>query len=495
MRKLFGVLLIGLVFSACADTRVAENEDGAREGFRELFSRGYYPGRSGQIFFILEPGEILLRRPMGRYRFMHGGPWVYDRDIPLFFYGPGVIGSGTREEPAHQQDIAPSLLSLVDVPPSATMTGRDLTLSRSEERPRAIVVVVLDGMRKDYFERYGDGLPTLTRMAREGLRFEHASVNYLPTVTSAGHTTIATGADPNRHGISGNGYFDRRSGETRTLFEGMRPDNVMVPGLADVWATTLGPDAVVVAQGTTPRATVSLAGHGRCQPNGRAVAMAMFDYRSASFVTARDCYVLPTYLEPLDARPIWERSEREYRDLQLATGRDFVTTDLFPSFQVDALLAMLEGESIGKDEVPDLVLVNMKTPDYVGHFYGPESEEMRHALEAIDRQLSRVLDALEASAGEGRFVVAVTADHGMPSEPSHGERRFIRELNDAVLDTLDPDARTLLHEYLDTANLQLYVDRARMAELGIDLRDIAATVEALPYIRAAFTEDDIRSVR
>ena len=40
------------------------------------------------------------------------------------------------------------------------------------------------------------------------------------------------------------------------------------PGLADIWTQALGDEAVVVVQGTTPRATVSLAGRGGCQPNG-----------------------------------------------------------------------------------------------------------------------------------------------------------------------------------------------------------------------------------
>jgi len=230
-------------------------------------------------------------------------------------------------------------------------------------------------------------------------------------------------------------------------------------------------------------------------PNGRPVIMAMFDYREEGWVTNSDCFVLPEYLGSSNAREFWEQAGGQWRDLNIDNGRVFVMTPLLARFQVDALVAMIEREGVGKDDVADLLLVNFKTPDYAGHNFGPESEEIREVLEALDDELTRVLGALDAAAGPDGYVVAVTADHGMPSEPegTGHARRFIREMIATIHEELDPEAGLLLYEYLDTANHQLYVDERRMDELGLELEDIAAVVENLSFVRAAFTEHEVRT--
>jgi len=61
---------------------------------------------------------------------------------------------------------------------------------------RLVGVFVLDAMRADYFTRYADVMPTLTRLRAEGAWFSEARVTNLPTVTGVGHATIGTGALP-----------------------------------------------------------------------------------------------------------------------------------------------------------------------------------------------------------------------------------------------------------------------------------------------------------
>jgi predicted AlkP superfamily pyrophosphatase or phosphodiesterase len=64
-----------------------------------------------------------------------------------------------------------------------TVTGRSLdkVLDSSAARPRAILLVVLDGMRRDYFDRHREILPTLTRLRRDGAWFGNAGLNFFPT--------------------------------------------------------------------------------------------------------------------------------------------------------------------------------------------------------------------------------------------------------------------------------------------------------------------------
>jgi hypothetical protein len=241
---------------------------------------------------------------------------------------------------------------------------------------------------------------------------------------------------------------------------------------------------------------VALAGFGGCAANALPFPMAMFDEASAGWVSNPDCYRLPDYLKSENAKWAWEAAGGTWMGHEVTNGARFLRTAYFPRFQVDALVKMIEKESVGADNVADLLLVNLKTPDYVSHQYGPDSPEMGAALAALDEELSRVLKTLEERAGPRETVVAITADHGMPPESeSPHERRYVEDIVDTIHDRLDPTGRKLILNFTDAANLQISVSPERLRELGLTMKQVAAFVEGLPYIRAAFTEDEVRAVR
>jgi hypothetical protein len=481
-------ILLALV--SCSGTRTPKSplasSRSERDAVLEMFARSYVPGRSGQVFVVAEEGNYFLSRPDDVYRFMHGGPWKYDVEIPLLFHGT----------PARQQDVAPTLAALMGLAPPSTMSGRVLreALSDAVERPRVVLLAVLDGLGKDTFERLEAELPTLSRLRREGAWFPETRIDYLPTVTSAGHATVATGVDPRVHGIHANATFDRRTGKEDEPFPGMSPKNYLAFTLADHWNLATSGRAVVIAQGTTPRATVSLAGFGACAISARPVVMAMFDERKAGWVTNRECFRLPEYLEDDDAADVWEAASRTWLGHEIASSRALLRTGLFPPFQADALIEMIEKESVGKDEIPDLLLVNFKTPDYVTHQYGPESREAAEAIRALDAEIGRVLQEIERASGPGRMVVAVTADHGMPSEPRGPDkaRRYVEDIVAAVHERFDREGR-LVADFDDAANCQMYLDSDRLKELGLGNQDVAAFLEEMPFIRFSFTEEQVRA--
>jgi len=164
---------------------------------------------------------------------------------------------------------------------------------------------------------------------------------------------------------------------------------------------------------------------------------------------------------------------------------------LFPEFEADAMTAMIEREPVGEDNVADLVLLNDKGADFVGHKYGPDSEELRATLSEIDRQLARMLTALEAKVGSN-YLLAVTADHGMPSEPPSPDRRhFAPSLVDLLHEKFDPEGKKLITAF-DAENGQIFVDETRLSDLGLTLRDLAGFLESLPFLVAVFTEEDVR---
>jgi hypothetical protein len=224
--------------------------------------------------------------------------------------------------------------------------------------------------------------------------------------------------------------------------------------------------------------------------------MAMFDERKAGWITNKDCYRLPEYLEDDDAAWLWKEAGGTWLDHKIDSGRSLLRTALFPRFQADSLIEMIEKESVGKDEVPDLLLINFKTADYVAHQYGPASKETEEAMRGLDSELARVLAALEGAAGAGRTVVAVTADHGMPPEPTGPDqaRRYVEDIGAEVHRKFDPEGRLIL-DFDDAANAQMFIDLARLETLNLTLDDVAAFLESMPFIRFAFTEDQVRAVQ
>jgi len=461
-----------------------------RQRFLEMFARTYFPGRTGQLAIVPREGDFITR-PDPDVTFMHGSPWAYDAFIPLMFVGPAVK-TGEYSMPAAQQDVAPTLAAALGTHMPPTATGHVLPILQSDfVPPRVVMLLVLDGMRRDYFDRYAASMPTLTALRERAAWFSQSSVNFFPTSTSLGHATLATGADPRVHGITGNNIYDRVQRRRHDMFEGGTPADLVAMTLADVWQLETAGRAIIVAQGSVERAAIPLAGHGSCQLNGSPVALASYNPQSGDWNANSACFRLPAYLKEQNARTVWPKSG-QWLGHKIDSTAAVRYSALFPRFEADAMTAVIEHEPLGKDDVADLILMNFKGADYVGHRYGPDSNELRVTLGEMDRQISRMLHALEDKVGKD-YLIAVTADHGMPSEPPSPDRRhFAPTLVELLHERFDPGERKLVTAY-EPENSQIFVDPDRLSQLGITLHDLARFLESQPFVFAVFTEDEVRN--
>ena len=463
----------------------------ARQRFLDMFARAYFPGRTGQLLIVPREGDIITR-PDPDVAYMHGSPWAYDVSIPIMFAGPAVR-AGVYSMPAAQQDVAPTLAAALGVQMPPTATGRVLPVLRTGfARPRVIMLLVLDGMRRDYFDQYAGSMPTLAALRQRGAWFTQGRVNTLPSNTAVGHSTISTGADPRVHGITGTSVYDRIHHRRHNLFEGTTPQDLMALTLADAWQLATAGRAIILAQGSIDRAATPLAGHGACQLNGAPVVLASYDPQTGAWTTNPACYRLPEYLKDRNATTLLP-ADGEWMHHRVDSPAAVRYSALFPAFEADAMTAMIEREPVGDDNVADLVLMNSKGADFVGHKYGPDSNELRATLSEMDGQLARMLSALEAKVGSN-YLLAVTADHGMPSEPPSPDRRhFAPSIVDLLHEKFDPEAKKLITAF-DAENCQIFVDEDRLSDLGLTLRGLADFLESLPFVFAVFTDDDVRRV-
>ncbi len=314
-----------------------------RQRFLEMFARAYFPGRTGQLLIVPREGDFITRADPD-VAYMHGSPWTYDVAIPLMFAGPAVR-TGRYSTPAVQQDVAPTLAAALGVQMPPTTTGRV-------------------------------SMPTLTALRQRSAWFTQARVNYLPSNTAVGHSTLSTGADPRVHGITGVSVHDRTQRRRHDFFAGGTPQDLMVLTLADVWQLATAGRAIILAQGSIDRAATPLAGHGACQLNGAPVILASYDQGTGNWMTNPNCFRLPACLKDRNAKTPWPASG-EWMGHKIDSTEAVRYSALFPAFEADAMATMIEREPLGEDNVPDLILLNYKGADFVGHKYGPDSDELR----------------------------------------------------------------------------------------------------------------------
>ena len=81
--------------------------------------RDYHPARYG-IVVRFQPGMV-LDAAVG----VHGSPYSYDRDVPIIFFGSGIV-PGTRERGARTVDVAPTLAAAAGLTPPAKLDGHAL---------------------------------------------------------------------------------------------------------------------------------------------------------------------------------------------------------------------------------------------------------------------------------------------------------------------------------------------------------------------------------
>jgi hypothetical protein len=79
----------------------------------------------------------------------------------------------------------------------------------------------------------------------------------------------------------------------------------------------------------------------------------------------------------------------------------------------------------------------------------------------------------------------------MPSEPQAPRKRYFdKDFIELVNKKFDPERNAVVANF-DPANTQVFINKARLRELGLSLSQIKEYLEAQPFIYAAYTEDEI----
>lgn len=152
----------------------------------------------------------------------HGSLDVIQSRAPFLLSGAGVRRAGLVDDHVRLVDVGPTLAHLAGVPESdlvdgdrRPLDGAPVTRWLDGERPSYVVGMLWDGAPSSellHLAESGD-LPNVARLLERGVALRGGAVAEFPSITLTNHTAILTGVGPGRHGVMGNVYYDRATGE------------------------------------------------------------------------------------------------------------------------------------------------------------------------------------------------------------------------------------------------------------------------------------------
>ena len=301
---------------------------------------------------------------------------------------------------------------------------------------------------------------------RDGASWTQSNYDHMPTYTAPGHGAMMTGAYPAESGIVGNEWLDRASGKRITS---VTDESVKVLGggptetgssPSRLMASTVGDEMRLATNDRAKVIGISVKDRSAILPAGRHANAAYWFSTSTGNMESSTYYFnqLPAWVNTFNAaRPAdryfgakWERllPEKEYTrragpdspPWETVTARG--DTNAFPHtitggaagpgtdfywaldaspFTNEVLLSFAEqaitNEKLGQDDDTDVLTVSFSANDYIGHRYGPYSQELMDSVLRVDGDIAKLLDFVDAHVGLANTLIAFTADHGVAPIP------------------------------------------------------------------------------
>jgi predicted AlkP superfamily pyrophosphatase or phosphodiesterase len=218
----------------------------------------------------------------------------------------------------------------------------------------SVLLISIDGFRADYFDRFAT--PSLHEIAGHGVRAKHMKPIF-PTKTFPNHYTLVTGLYAEHHGIVGNEIRDPKISDRFTTFKTAVNERSEWWGGEPLWVTA-------AKQG---------------QRSGT-----MFWVGSTVEIKG----VRPTYYRHFSPLPINDR-----------------------------VTQILEWIDLPVERRPTFLTLYFDQVDHAGHEYGPDSSQVKEAVDQIDSTLGTLMKGLKARGISEKINIIVVSDHGMAAIP------------------------------------------------------------------------------
>jgi hypothetical protein len=376
------------------------------------------------------------------------------------------------------------------------------------ERPKLVVGIVVDQMRWDYLSRYYDQFQDdgFKRLIKKGYSCDNCLINYLPTITAIGHTSVYTGTTPALHGICGNDFFIGDSAvyccgdkTVDPVGSDNRKKGCMSP--RNLLSTTIGDQIRLHTDFKSKVVGISYKDRAAILPAGRSSDHAYWlDTDSGQFITSTYYRTeLPEWVKA------YNKELKKNKELQ-KVGKEVGLYPLCGHITTDMAIAALKGERLGKGEVTDMLCVSYSQTDVIGHKWSTRGEHTDEAYLELDKDIARLLKALDEQVGEGNYLLFLTADHGgahnyqfMIDHKMGGGAWKIQQ--DVVNDNLNAYLKEKLGADLSIINginsYRVFLNHGKIKALGLELQQVKdaliAYASKLPHVQFVMDFDKVNT--
>ncbi|WP_185215799.1 MULTISPECIES: alkaline phosphatase PafA [Sphingobacterium] len=405
-------------------------------------------------------------------------------------------------------------------------------LSAQVERPKLVVGLMVDQMRWDYLYRFADryGNDGFKRLLRDGFSCENAMINYVPTFTAIGHSSVYTGSVPSIHGIAGNDWIEQQTGTSMyctqdDAVEGVgtaekegkqSPRNLLASTVTDQLKLATNFHSKVIGIAIKDRGGILPAGHF-------ADAAYWFEAKSGDWISSTyymeklpqwvdgfnkqklaDKYLKQDWntLYPIDTYKTnsidddnvyegkWAGEEtaafpRKTSLLMKDAGYELIkSTPYGNTLTLDFAKEAIKNEKLGKNpqNATDFLAVSLSATDYVGHRYSLSSVEIEDIYLRLDQELAKFFKYLDETVGKGNYTFFLTADHAasynsryfMDMRGNGGyffSRQLQRNMNDELKEEFGKD-----NLIISLMNYQVHLNYAEIENSKLDEEKIKKSI-------------------
>ncbi|WP_433896002.1 alkaline phosphatase PafA [Sphingobacterium mizutaii] len=405
-------------------------------------------------------------------------------------------------------------------------------LSAQVERPKLVVGLMVDQMRWDYLYRFADryGNDGFKRLLRDGFSCENAMINYVPTFTAIGHSSVYTGSVPSIHGIAGNDWIEQQTGTSMyctqdDAVEGVgtaekegkqSPRNLLASTVTDQLKLATNFHSKVIGIAIKDRGGILPAGHF-------ADAAYWFEAKSGDWISSTyymeklpqwvdgfnkqklaDKYLKQDWntLYPIDTYKTnsidddnvyegkWAGEEtaafpRKTSLLMKDAGYELIkSTPYGNTITLDFAKEAIKNEKLGKNpqNATDFLAVSLSATDYVGHRYSLSSVEIEDIYLRLDQELAKFFKYLDETVGKGNYTFFLTADHAasynsryfMDMRGNGGyffSRQLQRNMNDELKEEFGKD-----NLIISLMNYQVHLNYAEIETSKLDEEKIKKSI-------------------
>jgi predicted AlkP superfamily pyrophosphatase or phosphodiesterase len=426
------------------------------------------------------------------------------------------------------------------------------------EKPKLILVISIDQFRADYLQKFshlflpqtsGKKVGGFNYLMQKGAYFSHAEYGLLQNMTGPGHATILSGSYAYQNGIPNNDWYNSETQKFVYCAEdqsqktvGANPSSPHVgTSPKNLIGTTFGdelknayPDSKVISIALKDRSAILMGGH-------RPDLTLWFDLESFKWVSSEyylSSKTLPEWVNAINQNlqkkvgieQTWNKKLDNTTNQNTFVPESKYTKEmgqtfphkaklggssslLFPiaiDMPIDIATKAMDEYKLGMGLSTDVLAISFSSHDYVGHHFGPESDEIKETTVLEDRTISNFLNHINQKipGGLNSVWIVLTADHGVAGNPKVLAANKIPAgyINQVAIAT---ELENFLNKkygkssakwILEPSELNFYINQSIIKDKALDLskvRDeaakyIASRKDLLEGIAEVFSGSDVR---